>query len=294
MDARDERESGPRVARTRVLPARGRALISADLHGNFHDFAALHRRFEALRAGGEEVHWVLLGDLVHGPSPAARARRPAILDYDDASPELVEAVLELRRQHPEHVHVLLGNHDHGHVGGVHTQKFYEDEVVNLEIRCTRAQRAAIRELFAGALLSALAPCGLLLAHGCPDDHIREYRDLDAVDLRFEANEPYLRHLLATFTRSYGQRAEVTRRLLAQISENVAPVQVMVHGHDVDEAGWYSEGEHQLSAVIFGAPPAAKRYLEVDLGGHYGGASALREGVEIRRIHGGDPDVPAAP
>lgn len=280
-DARTQR-------RTRVLPARGKALISADLHGNFADFDALRRRFDTLRAGDDEVHWVLLGDLVHGPSPGARARRPEIFDYDDASPELVEAVLELRRQHPEHVHVLLGNHDHGHVGGAHTQKFYDDEVRTLELRCTPAQRAAIRELFGGALLSAIAPCGLLLAHGCPDDHIRAYLDLDEVDLRLDANNPYHSHLLATFTRSYGQHAEVTGRLLARISEDVTPVQVMVHGHDVDVAGWYSESEHQLSAVVFGAPPENKRYLEVDLSAHYKGASALRPGVELRRIHGDDP------
>ena len=132
------------IPRTRLLPARGRALISADLHGSMVDFEALLGRFEALRRAGEEAHWVLLGDLVHGPSEAARARDPAIYDYEDASPALVEAVLELRRADPEHVHVLLGNHDHGHVGGPPTRKFYPDEVTHLEGRCTSAQRAAIR------------------------------------------------------------------------------------------------------------------------------------------------------
>ncbi len=276
----------PMTPRTRVLPRRGRTLVSTDLHGNLADFTALHARFEAGLAAGEDLHWVLCGDLVHGPSESARRRRPELFDYEDASPTLVEAVLEARRRRPERVHVILGNHDHGHVGGGHTSKFYPDEVEALEARCTAGQRAAIRELFGEALLAVIAPCGALLAHGCPDDRLRAFADLDGVALEVGKNDAYHRHLLATFTCSYGQRREVTRRLLAAVTASAWPVRMMIHGHDVDEDGWFSEGEHQLSPVLFGAPAAARCYLELDLAAEYTGAGALREGHEIRRVHGG--------
>lgn len=272
------------TARTRILPATGRAIISTDIHGNYADFEALHRRFVALQAGGVDVHWVLLGDLVHGPSEAARRESPELYDYEDASPRLCEEVLELRRAHPERVHVILGNHDHGHVGGPATHRFYVNEAQALESRCTPGQRAAIRELFGGALLAAVAPCGLLFAHGCPDDRLERFADLDAVSLIPGDNTLYQRHLLATFTRSYGQPEAVVRRLLRAVTESAAPARVMIHGHERDESGWYSDGDHHLCPILFGAPASRRHYLEVDLDATINSSRQLRDEGALRRVH----------
>ena len=135
--------------RVRVLAEPGTLLISTDLHGKRDSFERLRERFFALRErSNDPVHWALLGDLVHGPNPAARARNPALYDYDDESPALIDAVFELRERWPDHVHFVLGNHDHGHVGGPHTRKFHDDEVVALEARLTPEQHERAQRLYA--------------------------------------------------------------------------------------------------------------------------------------------------
>lgn len=265
--------------RSKILPRRGILLISTDLHGKRDSFEALRARFEALRAVERETHWALLGDLVHGPSAAARARSP-LYDYDDDSPALIDAVFELRERFPEHVHFVLGNHDHGHVGGPHTRKFHDDEVLALEARLSPTQHERAQRLFGEALLALAAPCGLLLTHGSPSAELHDLRQLDALAL--DARSELLRSLLT----DYGQRGEVTARMLAQVSATSGlDLRVVVHGHDRDESGIFVEGGNQVCPVIFGAQRALERCLVVDLAARHDDAAALREGLEILRVHG---------
>lgn len=275
--------------RTSILPGRGVLMISTDLHGNWGDFAALRARFVAELAAEPATHWAILGDAVHGPSPEARARRPDLYDYDDLSAEIVSAVLELQRAHPGQVHYVLGNHDHGHVGGRRTAKFYPDEVAALERRCTPAQLADLRALFEPALLAIAAPCGVLLSHGSPDDRLQRFADLDGVRLDPRDNDPYHRHLLASVLGSYGQRDEVSARLLARVTATAVPVSVVIHGHDRDEEGWFTSGAHQCCPVLFGAPRENRRYVRLDMSAQYRSAADLRDGIEVLRLH-----APAAP
>lgn len=273
------------VRRTVILPSRGALLVSTDLHGCWDDFAALRERFVAACSADPATHWAILGDTVHGPSAAARGRRPELYDYSDMSAEIVAAILALQREFPGRVHYVLGNHDHGHVGGPHTAKFHADEVATLERRCTPEQLADLRALFEPALLAIAAPCGVLLAHGSPDDRLQRFEDLDGVRLVPRDNDPYRRHLLATFLGSYGQRDEVTARLLGRVSASAVPVSLVIHGHDRDEEGYFTGGERQVCPVIFGAPRSHKRFLLLDLSARYSSAGELREGLEIRRVHG---------
>ncbi len=261
-------------------------MVSTDLHGNWDDFASLRARFLAESATESETHWAILGDVVHGPSPKARVSRPDLYDYDDCSIEIVAAILELQRENPGRVHYVLGNHDHGHVGGRHTAKFYPDEVVVLESRCTREQLADIRALFEPALLAIAAPCGVLLSHGSPDGSLRAFADLDQVNLTMLANDAYHRRLLASVLGSYGQPDEVSERLLERVSATAVPVSVVVHGHDRDELGWFASGTHQFCPVLFGAPRANRRYVRLDLAARYRSTADLREGVEVLRVHDG--------
>lgn len=274
---------GPRV---RILPDHGRLLISTDLHGNREDFERLRALYLAEREAAEDpstIHWALLGDLVHGPSDRARERDPIRFGYQDESPWLVEAVIELRERFPANVHLLLGNHDHGHIGGPHTAKFHADEVVTLERRMSAEAIDRMRALFGEALLAVAAPCGLLMCHGSPDEQLDSLATLASIDPR---DEPDLlrRSILRSLLTSYGQRGETTAALLRQISTAELELRVVVHGHDVDLDGWYTEHGNQACPILFGAEPARRRYLWVDLGRRYARAEDLREGVEVLHLY----------
>ncbi|MCA9684205.1 MAG: metallophosphoesterase [Myxococcales bacterium] len=282
--------------RLRILPDHGTLLVSTDLHGNWGDFDRLRRIFLDLRDRADDpasVHWASLGDLVHGPSDKARKLDPVRFGYPDQSPELVEAFIALRERYPDNFHVVLGNHDHGHIGGPHTRKFHPDEVAFLEQRMQPEAIARMHALFRGALLALAAPCGLVFCHGSPDDNWTDLDQLDAIDpasddlLSAEPARPELRAVLQSMLTCYGQPGEITAELLQQISRPGLELRVVVHGHDVDTDGWYAEHGNQVCPVLFGAPPNRRRYLLLDLGAHYRRAEDLREGIEVLRLY---PDM----
>lgn len=252
------------TSRSFVLPSRGTLLVSTDLHGNLEDFLALEAKAEAAWQAGVELHWALLGDLVHGPDERGRRQMPDLYDYDDESPALIDRLFELKQRRPEHVHVVLGNHDVGHLGFPHTSKFHPDEVEALEVRLSTVQHERMQSLFSNGLLVLVAPCGLLLSHGVPGDALTSLALLDGVlpptkdqGSRFRAVNELLW--------SYGQSAPIAASMLERISDEVGHrLRVVVHGHDRDHSGWYIEGDNQVQPVLFGAPRANKRYLEVDL------------------------------
>jgi hypothetical protein len=268
-----------------LLPPAGRLLVSTDLHGNGDDFRRLGELFLQHVQVDPDTYWVLLGDAVHAPSPDARRRRPDLYDFPDESLAIVRGVLGLQAAWPGHVLYVLGNHDHGHVGGPPTRKFYPDEVADLEASLAPAERGLLRQLFEPALLAVVAPCGLLLSHGSPDDTLQALEDLDRIDWPQASGDGYLRRVRDGFLTSYGQPGEVTARLLAGLSARGGlDLHLVVHGHDRDEQGYFTEGGNQACPVLFGAPRERKRYLWLDLAGRYRRVEDLREGHEVLRLH----------
>jgi hypothetical protein len=268
-----------------ILPERGVLLVSTDLHGNGADFRRLREIFLAELHRDPETHWALLGDLVHGPNLRIRRSDPELFDYPDESFPIVQGVSELRERHPDRVHLILGNHDHGHVGGPHTSKFHSDEVLHLESTLDEAELVVLRGLFGEALLCAAAPCGVLLAHGSPSDLLVDLSRLDALSLVPAENGPAGERLLLSILQSYGQPRETSARMLKQVgARHGLELALVIHGHDKDEEGWFVEGENQLCPVLFGAPPANKRYLRLDLAARYRSTAEIRDGVELLRVH----------
>jgi len=265
-------------ARSRVLPATGRLLISTDLHGNWEDWSRLRALFDESRARGEDTHWALLGDLVHGPDEHAAREMPELHGFEDRSADVVDAAAQLVEQNPERVHFVLGNHDAGHVGGTHTTKFHPDEVAALEARLSPLQRERLDRLFRHAMLALVAPCGVFLSHGSPGDALTS---LSQLDRPFPPMSTGINETLW----SYGQRGDVTDRLLARISaETRLSLKLVLHGHDRDESGWFTEGGNQAQAVIFGALPENKRIIWLDLAARYQTLGDLREGIEVQCLH----------
>lgn len=273
------------ASRYLVLPKRGRLMVSTDLHGNHEDFDNLKERFLSRAEEGEEIYWVILGDLVHGPDEQARIDEPSLYGYPDESWRIVEDLIELRAWWHDRVKLVLGNHDHGHIGGPQPAKFYANEVAHLEESLDEAQSAALAKLFRSGLLLVIAPCGVVLCHGSPDESLHDPAQLDNLSLDVTKNDARTNMMLSSLLTSYGQSREVTERVLFNLSLAAGcELNLLVHGHDRDIEGWFVEGGNQLCPVIFGAPRENKRYLELDLSARYRTPDDIRVDRELVRLY----------
>jgi hypothetical protein len=259
------------------LPEDGRLIVSTDLHGNRADFEALREIWDADRS----THWLILGDMVHGPSEEAAALNPDFHGYTDESPWIVAEVASLCVEYP-HVNTLLGNHDWSHVGGPTTRKFWTNEAAHLESIMDQNAVEAMRAFFLEqAYLWAYAPNGLFFSHGAaavaPDE-------LGIVEnLKFDSRQLAERAIMNSAMCAYGQDDAAMRRFLDIMGELIdEQLDVLIHGHDRDEDGWYVEGPYQACPVIFGAHHDRKAYLDIDLSKRFDAAEALN--ATVRRIH----------
>lgn len=271
------------MARHVVLPAAGTVLVSADLHGNGGDFDRLRAGFER---GPSDRHWVILGDIVHGPNDIARRRRPDLYDYDDESGRIALEILALKERYPGRVHFVLGNHDWAHIGGPVTAKFWPNEASYLESWAEPAAVAAMRSLFVSALLCVIAPCGALLCHASPGRAPTSLEELDGIELG-EALAPRQHRIVEEFTGPYEQTEADCRRFLHAMSQLCGhKLTMVIHGHDRHESGWIVRNDTQASPVLFGAPRSHRRIIVLDLDTHYGSVRDLREGHDVVHLWGG--------
>lgn len=274
--------SASQSRRWRVLPARGTAIVSTDLHGNYEDFARLRQIFDERIAQDPQTHWVILGDLVHGPSPKVQRQFAELFGFPDESSRIVEETRQLCVAYPERVHFVLGNHDYAHIGGPRTAKFYADEAAHLESQMDDDEVAEMRAFFEEALLAVVTPCGAFLCHGAPGLELDGIEELDDIDL--PARTPRQREILRHLVNTYGQPHEDAERFLRSVSRPEAPQRFVIHGHDKDEKGWFVEGGNQLCPTLFGAPRSRKCYVVLDLAASYPSVEALRLGEELRRLY----------
>ena len=95
------------------------------------------------------------------------------------------------------------------------------------------------------------------------------------------------HLLRGLLWAYGQSDEVMQKVLVQCSQAYPeyPLKWLIHGHDKDEQGWFTEGERQLCIVSsFGAKKQHKRYLLLNLATHYDALSDLTAPQRLKYLY----------
>src|SRR3954471_12044792 len=172
------------MARVLRLPDRGRLLVCTDLQGCMRDFKRIVELFEqALLKHDGDAHLLFTGDLIHGPHIDPEDWPDFLGEYyRDASGEVMIAYAGLAAQYPGRVHALLGNHEHGHIGGPHTAKFAADEVALLEQILGPAGTARMRGIIHTFALAAVSKCGVLFTHGAPAAVIDSVGDLESADL----------------------------------------------------------------------------------------------------------------
>lgn len=193
-----------------VEPPHGPVLISADVHGNWDDFARLRELFLQLSAAGRDPVWISVGDWVHGPDGAGRRGVTTrdgeqLYDYADRTPEILAGLFALMDAHPGRVGSLLGNHEHAHIGGRRTRKFHDDEAAALEARMTAAEVADLRARFRDwPMIARVVACNVIVTHGALAPVMQSWRDLERVQWDGGAkNDELAAELMSTGLTRYG-------------------------------------------------------------------------------------------
>jgi hypothetical protein len=274
------------MARVLRLPDRGRLLVCTDLQGCLRDFERFVHIFEqALHHHHGDAHVLFTGDLIHGPHIDPEDWPDFLGEYyRDASGEVMMGYAELAARYPGRVHALLGNHEHGHVGGPHTAKFAADEVALLEQILGPAATARMRAIIQTFALAAVARCGAVFTHGAPAAQIDSIADLEAADLSGAGfaspldvlDTPIVGKLL--WARS-ATDAE-SRRFLRAMNGTIA-----IFGHDVVPEGYETSGDTQMVvSTSFGLFDANKVYISLDLAARYRAIGDLRVGHEVLPLY----------
>lgn len=241
---------------------------------------------------GKAPFLLFTGDLIHGPAPDDEARWPSGLGayYPDESGEVMARFLDLEKRYPGRVACLLGNHEHSHVGGPHTPKFWADETAHFEWTVGRETAQRYCEAMARFPLVALAPCGVALTHAAPN---WEDASLDQLNrLSYAGHEVAWIHSVADSAPllrllwSRGCATEVAASFLSNLSEIGHALNVAIYGHDVVSEGFDRVDDHQLQlSTSFGVRDEYKFYLELDLAAHYESTQDLRVGKELIQLWG---------
>ena len=274
------------MARVLRLPDHGRLLVCTDLQGCLRDFQRFVQIFEqALVEHHGDAHVLFTGDLIHGPHIDPEDWPDFLGEYyRDASGEVMLSFAELAARHPGRVHALLGNHEHGHIGGPHTAKFAADEVALLEQILGPAATARMRSIIQTFALAGITRCGAVFTHGAPAAQIDSLAELEAADL---SGAHYASPLDVLDTPIVGKilwarsASDVeARRFLRATNGTVA-----IYGHDVIPEGFETIGETQMVvSTSFGVFDSNKVYLSLDLGAKYRSVNDLRVGHEILPLY----------
>jgi hypothetical protein len=250
------------------------------------DYLRMVELFEqALLEYQGDAHLIFTGDLIHGPHIDPEDWPDFLGEYyRDASGEVMIAYAGLASQYPGRVHALLGNHEHGHVGGPHTAKFAADEVALLEQILGPAGTARMRGIIHTFALAAVSKCGAILTHGAPAAVIDSVADLEAADLSGAGFASPLEVLDTPVVGKvlWARSATPTeaRRFLRAAGGTIA-----IYGHDVVPEGYETVGDEQICvSTSFGLFDQNKVYLSLDLSARYRGVSDLRVGHEILPLY----------
>jgi hypothetical protein len=268
----------------------GILLVATDMHGNLRDFERLHELFLDALAAHEDPLLLLTGDFFHGPE-IARQDWPDHLGtyYWDESEKLLDSLLLLHHAFPDRVLGLLGNHDHGHIGGPHTSKFHRDEVLHFEQKLGPERTKLLRSFLGGLPLICSTTSGVAFTHAAPPGRTTTLPEIQTVSLDVDTDDleemsSRLEMLGDLLWRRCATDMEA-RRFLRMLGEEVGTYWVHVYGHDVVDEGYEIIGNEQLClSSSFGMHDDRKMYLRLDLQHSYRSAGDFREGYEILPLY----------
>lgn len=235
---------------------------------------------------GADPFLLFTGDLIHGPACEPEEWPEYLGTYFlDESDQLVDAFIKLQQDFPDRIACLLGNHEHSHVGGPHTPKFWPDETAHFEETVGYRLMRRYKKLFRSFPTVAVSGCGIVVTHAAPNAEIRGPKEIEAIqyegfeDLPIASLEEM--PLLGRLLWSRNCPTETARRFLDALSQEGRSMDVVVFGHEIVAEGFERIGDEQLLvSTSFGIPDRNKHYLSLDLERSYGSTADLRPGEEL--------------
>lgn len=256
------------MSRIVELPSSGLLLVATDMQGHLTDFRQVASIFEEHRRQRPDTYLVLTGDLVHGPELEPEEWPDHLGSYYvGESVDVLEEAAALQQRHAGHVHYLLGNHEHAHIGGPVVGKFFPDEAARLEELLGTARTAWVREWLLTWPLVAVAPqAGLCMLHGAPHAPIQSRADIERIDLEAiqagYAADMSTRNILGSLLWARSASPDRARSFLRALG---ATLSTAIHGHDVVREGFMVEDtSHLCVSSSFGCHDGDKLYVAWDL------------------------------
>lgn len=241
-----------RVASVVRLPARGRLLVTGDVHDNRLHFEASVR---AARLGASADHHLVVQEIIHGEGA---------VDGVDMSHRLLVRVAELVLAHPGQVHPILANHEiaqfRGHgitKGGVHCTQAFDLGLAEAYGDDATQVAEAVGRLIAAMPLAVVCTNGAMVSHSLPSAAaMRSFdtRVLERVLFDEDFDPPYGAAHLLTWGRMHA--ADQLEQLAREWG-----VRVFIAGHEPAPDGVLVRPPNM---VILNTGHAAGRVIDLDL------------------------------
>ncbi len=154
------------------LPAKGKAMIITDIHGNLEDY---HKYMEIWNDfKNKDNHLILTGDYIHG------------FGDKDKSVEILESV-KWSFEHVPNFHVTLGNHELAHVaninvvkGGHNQKEEFEQLILNKYDENCYLKLQQYKKFFKKLPISIKTANGAFISHSGPSRYIKSSHDLENI------------------------------------------------------------------------------------------------------------------
>lgn len=160
--ARANRRSRRRRGAALHLPARGRVLMSGDLHDHELNFVRLIRLAELEKS---RYHHLILHEVIHGDE---------LIDGKDYSVRMLAKTAALKLQYPSQVHLMLGNHELAQLarediykGGVALVDAFSEGLEEIYRENAETVRHAMHAFIRSMLLAVRTANGILFSHSLP-------------------------------------------------------------------------------------------------------------------------------
>jgi hypothetical protein len=241
-----------RVASAVRLPARGRLLVTGDVHDNRVHFEAAVR---AARLDASADHHLVVQEIIHGEGA---------VDGVDMSHRLLVRVAELVLDYPAQVHPILANHEiaqfRGHgitKGGVHCTQAFDMGLTEAYGDDATQVAEAVGRFIAAMPLAVVCANGAMVSHSLPGGAGMRFFDtrvLERVLFDEDFDPPYGAAHLLTWGRMHS--ADQLEQLAREWG-----VRVFIAGHEPAPEGVLVRPPNM---VILNTGHAAGRVIDLDL------------------------------